>query len=133
MSDVRTTLRTSSGRVKVLIVALAFAIATLPWSGCWARSMTVVESYPMVNQIMEGKADAFSIRFDGPINHASSRMTLVTPKGIRPLHARLDSEPNTLFTNVGALPPGSYELRWEAQAKDGEVTKGIIPFTVTAK
>lgn len=133
MSDAHAALRASSHGVKILIVALTFALASLPWAASWARSMTVVESYPMVNQIMEGKADAFSIRFDGPINHASSRMTLVTPKGIRPLHARLDSEPNTLFTNVGALPPGSYELRWEAQAKDGEVTKGIIPFTVTAK
>jgi len=133
MSDARTTLRTSSGRVKVLIVALAFAIATLPWSGCWAGSMSVVESYPMVNQIMEGKADAFSIRFDGPVNHASSRLTLVTARGVRSLHARLDSEPNTLFANVGALPPGSYELRWEARSMDGQVTKGTIPFTVAAK
>jgi len=87
----------------------------------------------MVNQIMEGKADAFSIRFDGPVNHASSRLTLVTPRGVRSLHARLDSEPNTLFANVGALPPGSYELRWEARSMDGQVTKGTIPFTVAAK
>jgi methionine-rich copper-binding protein CopC len=133
MSDARTTLRTSSGTVKVLIVALAFAIASLPWAESWARSMSVVESYPMVNQIMEGKADAFSIRFDGPINHASSRLTLVTPQGSRPLHARLDSEPNTLFTAVGKLPPGSYELRWEARAMDGQVSKGTIPFKVGAK
>jgi len=133
MSDARTTLRTSSGRVKTLILALTFAVASLPWSGCWARSMSVTESYPMVNQIMEGKADAFSIRFDGPVNHASSRLTLVTPRGVRSLHARLDSEPNTLFANVGALPPGSYELRWEARSMDGQVTKGTIPFTVAAK
>ena len=116
-----------------VIVALAFAIASLPWAESWARSMSVVESYPMVNQIMEGRADSFSIRFDGPVDHASSRLTLVTPQGSRPLHARLDSEPNTLFTAVGKLPPGSYELRWEARAMDGQVTKGTIPFKVGAK
>lgn len=133
MSDAHAALRASSGRVKILIVALTFALASLPWGASWARSMTVMESYPMVNQIMVGRADAFTIRFDGPINHASSHLMLVTPKGTRALHARLDSEPNTLFANVGALPPGSYQLRWEAQAMDGEVTKGIIPFTVGAK
>ena len=47
--------------------------------------------------------------------------------------SRLDSEPNTLFTAVGTLPPGSYELRWEARAMDGEVSKGTIPFKVSAK
>jgi len=130
MSDA---VRLSPDRVKTLIVALTFA-ASLPWSAaCWARSMSVVGSFPMVDQIMDGRATSFSIRFDGPIDHAASRLTLVTPHGVRSLRARLDSEPNTLFTAVGALPAGNYELRWEARAMDGEVSKGIIPFKVSAK
>ena len=95
--------------------------------------MSVVESYPMVNQIMDGTATSFSIRFDGPIDHVASHLTLVTPSGTRPLHARLDSEPNTLFSAVGALPPGSYELQWEARSMSGDVSKGTIPFKVSAK
>jgi methionine-rich copper-binding protein CopC len=95
--------------------------------------MSVVESYPMVNQIMDGTATSFSIRFDGPIDHVASQLTLVIPSGTRPLHARLDSEPNTLFSPVGALPPGSYELQWEARSMSGEVSKGTIPFKVSAK
>jgi len=130
MSDA---VRLSPDRVKTLIVTLTFA-ASLPWSAaCWARSMSVVGSFPMVDQIMDGRATSFSIRFDGPIDHAASRLTLVTPHGVRSLRARLDSEPNTLFTAVGALPAGNYELRWEARAMDGEVSKGIIPFKVSAK
>jgi len=129
MSDA---VRLSPDRVKTLIVALTFA-ASLPWSAaCWARSMSVVGSFPMVDQIMDGRATSFSIRFDGPIDHAASRLTLVTPHGVRSLRARLDSEPNTLFTAVGALPAGSYALRWEARAMDGEVSKGTIPFKVSA-
>jgi methionine-rich copper-binding protein CopC len=123
----------SSDKVKTLIMSLTFAVASLPWSGCWARSMSVVESFPMIDQIMNGRATSFSVRFDGPIDHAASRLTLVTPHGARPLRARLDSEPNTLFTAVGTLPPGSYELRWEARAMDGEVSKGTIPFKVSAQ
>jgi methionine-rich copper-binding protein CopC len=87
----------------------------------------------MVDQIMDGRATSFSIRFDGPIDHAASRLTLVTPHGVRSLRARLNSEPNTLFTAVGTLPAGNYELRWEARAMDGEVSKGIIPFKVSAR
>ena len=95
--------------------------------------MSVIESFPMVDQVMDGKATSFSIRFDGPIDHAASRLTLTTPNGVRALRPRLDSEPNTLFTWVGALAPGSYELRWEARAMDGEVSKGTIPFKVSPK
>jgi methionine-rich copper-binding protein CopC len=124
--------RLGSDSVKTLIVALTFAVASLSWSTCWARSMSVVESFPMVDQIMNGRATSFSIRFDGPVDHAASRLTLVTPHGSHSLRARLDSEPNTLFTAVGALPAGSYALRWEARAMDGEVSKGTIPFKVSA-
>jgi len=92
--------------------------------------MTVVGSFPMVNQIMEGQATSFSIRFDGPVAHGSARLTLVTPSGNRTLRARLGSEPNTLFTAVGALPPGAYELRWEVRAMDGQRSTGVIPFKV---
>lgn len=122
-----------SGRAKAPIMVLAFAVASLSWSACWAGSMNVVGSFPMVNEIMDGRATSFSIRFDGPVDHATSRLTLVTPHGTRALHARLDSEPNTLFTAVGTLPAGRYELRWEARSMDGDVTKGTIPFEVSAK
>jgi methionine-rich copper-binding protein CopC len=133
MSDTQSAPRARCDRGKTLIMALTVAVASLPWSGCWARPMSVLESFPMVDQIMDGTATSFSIRFDGPVNHATSRLTLVTPHGARALHARLDSEPNTLFTGVGILPSGSYELRWEARAMDGEVSKGAIPFKVSVK
>jgi methionine-rich copper-binding protein CopC len=97
-----------------------------------AKPMTVVGSFPMVNQIMEGSATSFSIRFDGPVAHGSAHLTLVTPSGNRSLRARLGSEPNTLFTAVGTLPPGAYELRWEVQAMDGQRSAGAIPFKVAA-
>jgi len=104
--------------------------AMLSGSSSLARSMAVMESFPMVNQIMEGAATSFSIRFDGPVAHGSARLTLATPSGARTLHARLGSEPNTLFTAVGKLPPGAYELRWEVRAMDGQRSKGTIPFKV---
>jgi methionine-rich copper-binding protein CopC len=114
-----------------LALALLLAVCT-GGTAVWAKPMTVVGSFPMVNQIMEGRATSFSIRFDGPVAHGSARLTLATPSGVRALHARLGSEPNTLFTTVGALPPGAYELHWDVRAMDGQRSTGDIPFKVAA-
>lgn len=119
--------RVSTGLVLFLLLALCGGITPVR-----AKSMSVVNSFPMVNQIMEGAATSFSIRFDGPVAHGSARLTLVTPSGNRSLRARLGSEPNTLFTAVGALAPGAYELRWEVRAMDGQRSMGVIPFKVSA-
>ena len=93
--------------------------------------MAVVDSYPKVNQIMDGEATSFVLRFDGPIDHASARLTLMTPAGPRRLKARLGSQPSTLFAAVGKLPAGTYSLAWRAKARDGEISAGSIPFSVT--
>ena len=126
------TIRTPAGRT--LGRGLAFTLLLLMAGAsapAWAKPMAVVGSFPMVNQIMEGAATSFSIRFDGPVAHGSARLTLVTPSGNRSLRARLGSEPNTLFTAVGSLPPGAYELRWEVRAMDGQRSTGAIPFMVS--
>lgn len=122
-----------TGDLASLATALLVFLAGITGAGpSWAGPMKVMGSFPMVNEIMDGSATSFSIRFDGPVAHGSARLTLVTPNGSRSLRARLGSEPNTLFTAVGALPPGRYELRWQVRAKDGAVSKGAIPFEVSA-
>jgi methionine-rich copper-binding protein CopC len=119
--------------LRSLVAALAVAAVGLWASECGARAMSVMDSFPMVNQIMDGSATSFAIRFDGPINHSASRLTLVTPRGTQQLRARLDSEPNTLYSSVGTLPAGDYQLRWEARSMDGEVSRGAIPFKVSPR
>lgn len=77
--------RVSTGLVLFLLLALCGGITPVR-----AKSMSVVNSFPMVNQIMEGAATSFSIRFDGPVAHGSARLTLVTPSGNRSLSALAD-------------------------------------------
>lgn len=124
--------RTPHGRssTRALVLALLLLMCCDATS-TWAKPMSVVSSFPIVNQIMDGAANSFSIRFDGPVAHGSARLTLLTPSGNRSLRARLGSEPNTLFTAVGSLPPGAYELRWEVRAMDGQRSTGAIPFKVS--
>jgi methionine-rich copper-binding protein CopC len=119
METIETTTRNpvSARRIRAALAAVAVAAATL-WPGSSsARAMAVVESYPMVNQIMDGEATSFVLRFDGPIDHASARLTLTTPTGQRSLKVRLGSQPSTLFAAVGKLTPGAYSLTWRAKAR----------------
>jgi methionine-rich copper-binding protein CopC len=110
----------------ILVVVLA------AWASLAAAqsSMHVMSSSPTVDQVMDGSATSFAIRFDRPVNHARSHLTLVTPQGERALQPRLEAEPNTLFTPIGRLEAGSYELRWEAVELGGAVSRGSIPFRV---
>ena len=94
--------------------------------------MSVVEQTPKPNQVIDGTAVSFLLRFDRPIDHKRSEFVLVTPEGERPIRPRLHSKPNTLYASVGRLPPGTYELRWRARAADGRVLSGTIPFQVRA-
>jgi len=98
-----------------------------------ARAMTTLESRPKVDEIIEGKGVSFAIRFDQPVSHRASHLTLVTPQGERALALRLETEPDTLYAFAGDLPDGQYELQWEAHATDGTVVSGSIRFSVGKK
>src|SRR5437868_12024067 len=82
------------------------AVAAASLAGASAQAMGLVEQKPMVNEIMQGSGLAFALRFDQPIDHQSSSLALVTPQGAKMLRARLDAEPNTLYSAVGRLAPG---------------------------
>jgi methionine-rich copper-binding protein CopC len=96
-----------------------------------AFPMSMVEQVPAVTEITDGGALAFALRFDQPVNHYLSTLTLLTPDGTSMLRVRLSAQPNTLYSAIGRLTPGSYELRWHAHAANGEILVGMIPFTVT--
>src|SRR5690349_5039215 len=96
-----------------------------------AFPMSPMEPVPAVTQIMDDGALAFALRFDQPVNHVRSTLTLLTPDGTRMLHVRLSAQPNTLYSAIGRLTPGSYQLVWEAHTATGETLAGTIPFIVT--
>ena len=98
-----------------------------------ARAMSMLESHPQVDEMIEGKGVSFALRFDQPVNHRSSRLILVSPQGNRVLGIRLDTEVDTLYAFAGDLADGRYELQWEAHATDGTVVSGSIRFSVGKK
>ena len=108
-------------------------VCALTVTAGYAWAMELIDSSPRVNEVVESKAISFAVRFDQPVNHRISHLTLVTPQGSRALPLRLRTEPDTLYANIEPLTPGNYELQWEAHAADGSVARGSIPFTVEAK
>ena len=116
---------------RALAAALG-ALATTSLAGASGQAMDLVEQRPAVNEIMQGSGLAFALRFDQPIDHQRSSLTLVTPRGTRMLRPRLDAEPNTLYSAVGQLAPGDYTLRWKARARGGQMLTGTIPFRVAS-
>jgi methionine-rich copper-binding protein CopC len=114
------------------LAAAVGAIAAASLAGASARAMGLVEQKPQVNEIMQGSALAFALRFDQPIDHGHSRLELLTPRGKKVLRPRLEAEPNTLYSAVGQLAPGEYTLRWKARGRDGQMLSGTIPFRVAS-
>jgi methionine-rich copper-binding protein CopC len=117
--------RVASTLATVLLVALAATAGTRP-----AAAMSLMEQTPHINEIMEGSAVAFALRFDRPIDHERSSLTLISRGGSKVLRVRLNAQPNTLYSALGRLDPGAYELRWKARANDGEMLAGGFSFTV---
>ena len=122
-----------SRRDAVLALLSAVAVLAGAASDGFAAEVTLIGSHPAVDEIMDGSATSFALRFDGPVDHASARLMLTGPAGSRALRARLDSEPNTLFAAVGRLPAGDYALDWQVKAPSGNTSKGRVPFHVAPR
>jgi len=94
--------------------------------------MRMIESYPTANAIMDGRNMHFSVMFDGPVDHAGSNL-IIEQNGVvvETLTPRLNSQPNTLYSDGRPLAPGNYMLRWNARGQHGgAVGQGAIGFKV---
>ena len=112
---------------------IQFAVAALMLWPCIAaaRPMQMRKSRPAAGTIIHGHHAEYFIRFDGPVDHAASRMQ-ITQSGhvVQTLRPRLDSAVDVLFASGGTPSPGRYLLHWEARSMDGDDSTGDIPFDV---
>ncbi len=112
------------------LAVLSLALATLP-SPATARPLHIQQSAPAAETVIHGDHAQYVIRFDGPVNHLTSRLQIMQGdhviEALRPL---TDSAVDVLFASAPVPPAGRYTLHWEAVAADGETSTGDIPFTV---
>lgn len=116
--------------VTVIVAALMIGVLPLGIMRAATASTSVVTSYPKANDAVDGSMVPISLGFEVPVDHQRSTLTLRSIQGDRQLRPRLEAPPNYLFSIVGRLPPGHYELVWEARLSAGQHCSGTISFTV---
>jgi copper resistance protein C len=114
-----------------LPLAVLFLALATSRSPATARPLQMQQSFPAAETVIHGDHAQYVIRFDGPVNHLTSRLQIVQGnhviEALRPL---ADSAVDVLFASAPVPPAGRYTLHWEAVAADGETSTGDIPFTV---
>jgi copper resistance protein C len=81
--------------------------------------------------IKPGKLD-LRFRYNSRIDRARSRLTLIHAGHSRDTVAIAPDGPPDVIAAHLDLIPGRYVLRWQVLAVDGHITRGDVPFTVTA-
>lgn len=114
---------------------LAGAAALLaPWPA--KAHAVVVGSDPAAGAALPALPPVITIRFNSRIDHPRSRLVLVAPDATQAvLELVPDSEPTILQARMPAglaAPPGAWRLRWQVLAIDGHITRGDVPFSLTA-
>ena len=97
-----------------------------------ARPVHVLASTPAAETIMHGANAQYVLRFDGPIDHAQSRLEILRDGHVvERLNPLLDSAVDVLFASAPALEPGHYVLHWSVRSiPDQDDSDGMIPFSV---
>jgi acetyl esterase/lipase len=72
------------------------------------------------------------LRFDRPINHARSWISLIQDgRIVETVHFRLEAAPNVLFARIQTPAPGNYIVRWTVCPEGSDDRyEGEFPFTV---
>lgn len=95
----------------------------------------VVASDPAAGASLAAAPRQVTVRFNSRIDHGRSRLVLVGPEAVQlPLNLAPEREPTVLEAALPGTPlaPGAWRLRWQVLAVDGHITRGDIPFTLTA-
>jgi methionine-rich copper-binding protein CopC len=117
---------------RVGVIIAASNIGGLPpgMSHAETGSMDVVRSYPKPNDVVDGSMAQVHLCFGAPVDHERSTLTLRSRGSVRQLRPRLEAATDCLFSIVGRLAPGDYDLGWEARLSGGQTDSGTISFTV---
>lgn len=125
---------TPAARGRAVWTSLLSATLVLALAGLVAAHAYVKESVPRDRQRLERVPEELVVVFTEPVETGVSRLRLVDAAGREVAGTRLRAVGDReLRLAVPPLPPGDYQLIWEILAKDGHVTTGAIPFTVTGE
>ena len=112
------------------LIALALALALLP-AAAQAHAILEDSQPPVGGSVPAGKLD-LRLRYNSRLDRARSRLTLTRPDHSQVALAIDPNGPPDILTAHLDVTPGAYSVRWQVLAVDGHITRGDVPFTVTA-
>ena len=92
----------------------------------------LIDSTPAIHGTLPAGHAAMTLRFNSRIDRERSRLTLITADKAQTRLAIGDTGPADIMTTQADLQPGDYTVRWQVLAVDGHITRGDVPFSVTA-
>ena len=93
----------------------------------------IVEATPRVGAVLHANTVDVRLRFNSRIDRHRSRLKLLDALGKETVVTLDDNTPtDVIAAHILSLAPGDYRLRWQVLALDGHITRGDIPFSVTA-
>lgn len=90
------------------------------------------ESAPPAGSSVKAGGLDLKFRYNSRIDQGRSRLTLIRPDHSRDTVAIAPDGPPDIIAAHLDLTPGDYVVRWQVLAVDGHITRGDVPFTVTA-
>ncbi len=120
----------SNGSIRRFSALLAGAALLAPLPALAHAILT--GSTPAPGSTMKPGHQTLDFQYNSKIDHKRSRLTLTGPDG-KPVVLKIapGSASNALDAEAD-LVPGAYTMRWQALALDGHITRGDVPFTVSA-
>lgn len=125
--------RTLSGLLLMVLFGFSlFGLGLFGWAPPADAHAILIQSSPTPGGSVAGPDVVVTFRYNSRIDKRLSKLTLTRPdKNQTVLDIDPDS-PTDSLVSVVRLQPGAYSLRWQVLAIDGHITRGDVPFTVTA-
>ncbi|WP_428485232.1 copper resistance CopC family protein [Rhodopila sp.] len=116
--------------IQAIAGPLLLAAMLLP-APAFAHAILEDSTPPAGASVPAGPLD-LHLRYNSRIDRARSRLTLTRPDHSHDTVPIAAAGPPDIINARLDLTPGAYVVRWQVLAIDGHITRGDVPFTVTA-
>ena len=93
----------------------------------------LLDSSPAIGGSVPAGHLELRLRYNSRIDQGRSRLTLTAPDRSQSTLAIAPAQAPDVLATAGDVAPGAYVLRWQVLAVDGHITRGDVPFTVSAR
>lgn len=116
-----------------LLTAAILAAALLMGAVSASAHAIITQAQPAAGSSVAGPKVSILLQYNSRIDGRRSHVALDFPDGARRALTLLPQPAlDSLSATVDNVPPGSYRLRWQVLSTDGHITRGEVPFQVTA-